>query len=225
MKIPPLLQNLGWKLLALGIAVVLWAAFVSSPVLVTFVSAPLQYQNMPQDLEMSADAPERVYLEVRGPSARLRSFEPSRTAVVLNLSGVQRAGEYTITVEQNHVDLPVGLKLVRAVPGQIRLRFERRLEADVPVRVRFSGPPPDGYRVASEEVRPQVLRIAGPESRVQRLEYVETDPIDLPRASGTVHFHVHTVVPDAQVRFLSPAAVDVTVSLERIIDSKATIRH
>ncbi|MGO9094372.1 MAG: YbbR-like domain-containing protein [Bryobacteraceae bacterium] len=215
MKLHPVFQNLRWKLLALAIAVGLWAAFVSSPELVTFVSAPLQYQNMPQDLEMSADAPERVYLEVRGLSARLRSFDPSRTAVVLNLSAVQHAGEYTFTVDGNHVDLPVGLRLERAVPGQVRLRFEHRVAAQVPVRVRLSGAPPEGYRVARQQVRPRSLTIVGPETRVKRVEYVETDPIDLARAGRETQFHVHTFIPDPQVRFVSPSAVDVVVSLER----------
>jgi hypothetical protein len=225
MRFPALFQNLRWKLLAVAIALMLWAAFISSPALVTFVSAPLQYQNMPQDLEMGGEAPERVYLEVRGPSSRLRSFDSSRMAVVLNLSGVQRPGEYTFTVEQNHVDLPVGLTLVRAAPGQVRLRFERSTAADVPVRVRFSSPPPAGFRVAHQEVRPQVLTIVGPESRVQQVRYVETDPIDLSHSMGKVQFHVHTFVADPQVRFKSPPVVDVVVSLEKTADGQATVRH
>lgn len=224
MKLPGLFQNLGWKLLAVAIAVVLWAAFISSPALVTFVSAPLQYQNMPQDLEMGGEAPERIYLEVRGPSARLRSLDPSRMAVVLNLSGVQRPGEYTFTVEQNHVDLPVGLTLVRAAPGQVRLRFERSTTANVPVHVRFSGPPPAGFRVAHQEVRPELLTIIGPESRVRQVRYVETDPIDLSHAVGNAPFHVHAFVAEPQVRFVSPPAVDVVVSLEKTADGQATVR-
>ena len=224
MKFPALFQNLGWKLLAVAIALALWAAFISSPALVTFVSAPLQYQNMPQDLEMGSEAPERVYLEVRGPSSRLRGFDSSRMAVVLNLSSVQHPGEYTFTVEQNHVDLPVGLTLVRAAPGQVRLRFERSTAADVPVRVRFSSPPPAGFRIAHQEIQPKVLTIVGPESRVQQLKYVETDPIDLSHSMGKAQFHVHTFAADPQVRFKSPPAVDVVVSLERTADGQATVR-
>jgi YbbR domain-containing protein len=179
---------------------------------------------MPQDLEMGSEAPERVYLEVRGPSSRLRGFDSSRMAVVLNLSSVQHPGEYTFTVEQNHVDLPVGLTLVRAAPGQVRLRFERSTAADVPVRVRFSSPPPAGFRIAHQEIQPKVLTIVGPESRVQQLKYVETDPIDLSHSMGKAQFHVHTFAADPQVRFKSPPAVDVVVSLERTADGQATVR-
>ena len=211
-----LLDNIGWKLLALGIAIALWLTFVGSPELLTSVSAPIQFQNAPSGLEMSSDAPERIYLEVQGPAARMRSFDASRTAVLLDLSGVHRAGEYTFKVDQeNMVDLPPGLKLVRAVPGQVRLRFEQRVSVEVPVRVRFSAPPPEGYRIARETVSPKRLSIVGPESRVRQVGYVETDPIDLSRAIGNSQFRVHTFVPDPQVRFVSSPEVEVTITLEK----------
>ena len=67
MKFPALFQNLGWKLLAVAIALMLWAAFISSPALVTFVSAPpppaatleaLDYDNATGTLTLSlAGAP------------------------------------------------------------------------------------------------------------------------------------------------------------------------
>jgi hypothetical protein len=227
-----LLDNIGWKLLALAIAIALWVGFVGSPELLTSVSAPVEYKNTPSELEMSSDAPERIYLEVQGPSARLRSYDASRTAVLIDLSGVHRPGEYTFTLDSNNIDLPAGLKLVRAVPGQVRLRFERRVSAEVPVRVRFSAPPPEGYRIARETVLPKRLQIIGPESRVRQIGYVETDPIDLSHVIGEAQFRVHTFIPDPQVRFVSTPEVDVQINLEKTAqggaasdEGEATVRN
>jgi YbbR domain-containing protein len=225
MTLRPLFQNLQWKLLAVLIALLLWAAFVGSPELVTSVSAPIQFENMPPNLEMGADTPGRIYLEVQGPSSRLRGIEPARNAVVLNLSNVRGPGEYTFTVQQNNTDLPAGLKLMRAVPGQVRLRFEYRVAADVAVRARFSSPPPEGYRIGNQEVVPKTLRIIGPETRVKQIGYVETDPIDLSRVQGKAQIHVHAFLPDPQVRFESAPAVEVTITLEKTVDGAAAIRN
>lgn len=232
MILRPLFQNLGWKLLALAAAVVLWAALISSPELVTSVSAPIQYQNVPPDLEMNSDAPARVHLDIEGPAARLRNVDPSRAAVLLNLSAVQGPGEYTFSVERSRIDLPADVKLLRAVPGQVRLRFERRGTAGVPVRVRFSAPPPEGYRIGRQQVSPQTLQIVGPESRIKQVEYVETDPIDLSRVVGNAQFRAHTFVADPQVRFLSSSVVEVVISLEKDVSGGApshggqtTVRH
>ncbi|HOQ46257.1 MAG TPA: CdaR family protein [Bryobacteraceae bacterium] len=228
-----LLNNLGWKLLALGIALALWLIFVGSPELLTSVIAHIQYQNVPADLEMSSEAPERIYLEVQGPATRMRNFDASRTAVVFDLSGVHRPGDYTFPVNpSNIVDLPAGMELVRAVPGQVRLHFEPRVSAEVPVRVRFSSPPPEGYHVVKEEVSPPRLTIIGPESRVRQVGYVESDSIDLSHVIGEAQFRVHAFIPDPQVRFASSSEVEVFVRLEKTAqggvaghEGAATVRH
>jgi YbbR domain-containing protein len=214
-------HNLHWKLLSLVIAAVLWVVFIGSPELVTSVSVPIQYQNMPQGLEMGADTPERVYLEVEGPSARLDAFEASQSAVILNLANVRVPGEFTFTIDQSEVDLPAGLRLVRAVPAQVRLHFERRISAEVSVHVRFSNPPPEGYQVSRMEVRPQTLTIVGPESRVKQIASVETDPIDLSHVVGTAQFRVHTFLADPQVRFQSSPEVEIVVSLVKSVSGGA----
>ncbi|MGA2592327.1 MAG: hypothetical protein ABSH32_20640 [Bryobacteraceae bacterium] len=46
-------QNVGWKLLSLAAAVLLWIAVASEPELSTFISLPVEYKNLPTDLEIS----------------------------------------------------------------------------------------------------------------------------------------------------------------------------
>ncbi len=226
-----LAQTVGWPLFALASAFALWVTFVASPELVTSISVPVQYENLPTGLEIASALPERVHLEIRGPSAGIRRVDPSSAAVVVNLGAVHQPGERTFTLERHDVDLPPGVHVVRAIPGQLRLSFERRIEAQVPIRVRFAQPPPEGYRIAAEHVRPGVLKIAGPESRVRLVQSVETDPIDLSHVIGKAHFQVHTFLGDPQVRFVSPPVVEVSVTLEKTVqggsasDGQATVRN
>jgi YbbR domain-containing protein len=212
-----LLQKIGWQLLALAAAFVLWLVFTASPRLVTSISAPIEYQNMPQDLESMPELPRRVSLEISGPAARLHEADLSNRRVVLNLGGVLRPGEWTFTIERRNIDLPAGLSLVRAVPAQVRLIFERTVSANVPVRVRIGAPPPEGYHVTRQQAVPSVLRIVGPESRVRQLASVDADPVDLSRAVGKSRFQVHAFVSDPQIRFVSPPLVEVSISLEKTV--------
>jgi hypothetical protein len=210
-----LIENLGWKLASLGIAIILWVTFVGSPALVTSVSAPIQYRDMPSDLAMSTDVPEGIYLEIQGPAARLSGLDASATAVILDLGRVRAAGEYTFTIDQASVSLPTGLRLVRAVPGQLRLTFEKKRPRDVPVRVRFAGPPPAGYHVRRTEVEPATVSIEGPENRVNEVGFAETDAIDLSKSVANARFRVHAFVRDPYVRVVSSPVVSVEVQLER----------
>ena len=213
----PVFVKLGWQLLALAVAFVLWLIFTGTPEVVTSISAPIEYQNMPQDLETAAELPRRVSLEISGPAARVHEADLTNRRVVLNMEGVQGPGEWTFTIERRHIDLPAGLNLVRAIPAQVRLTFERSISASVPVRVRIATPPPEGYHVARQQALPSTLKIVGPESRVRLVTAVDADPIDLSRTVGKARFQVHAFVADPQVRFVSPPLVEVSISLEKIV--------
>ncbi len=213
-------SNIGWKLLSLLLAAGLWLAIVGEPEMASSVSAPIQYIHIPADYEISSDIPERVHLEVQGPTIRVQRMNVSGTAVVLDLSGVSRSGERTFTIDQRTLRLPSGVRLVRAVPSQLRIRFDRRASREVPVQVRFSGAPPDGYRLARSEPQPDTLKVVGPEGRVRRIDFAETDAIDLGAVLGTSEFHVHAFVDDARVRFDSSTLVTVKVVVERIPAAK-----
>jgi YbbR domain-containing protein len=225
-----LAAKVGWPLVALAAAFALWVTFVGSPEIVGSISVPVHYQNMPAGLEPVTELPQHVAVDIQGPSARLRGFDGARTAALVDLGGIETACERTITIDPQSIDLPVGIRAVRIQPAQVRLRFDRSVEADVPVSVRFSALP-EGYRVASAVVRPPRLTITGAESRVRQVQQIETDPLDLARVIGQRQFRVPAFLPDAQVRFVSAPQVQVSVTLEKTIpggkasDGKAAVRN
>jgi YbbR domain-containing protein len=223
-------HNVGLKLLSLGVAVILWCVIVGDPEMMTSVSAPIQYKNLPKDLEIGSEVPESVHLEIRGPASKLASVLEERTAVVLDLASQPRPGERTFTIRQLDVSLPSGVSLARVVPAQIRLRFERREERGVPVQIRFAGPPPAGYRVTRTEVSPEQRTVTGPESRVNRIEFVETDQIDLSSVVSEAEFHVYCNTSDPLVTFDDTRMVSVKVWMEKIPmkaedDAKKAVRN
>lgn len=212
-----LLHNWHWKLLSVALAITLWFVLVGDPEMMTSISAPIQYKNLPRELEIVSDVPERIHLELRGPAGKLANVVEERAVVVLDLSRQPNPGERTFTVRQRDVALPAGVQLARAVPAQLRVRFERRSQRDVPVQVRFSGPPPAGYRVTHTEVTPAQRTITGPESHVARIEFVETDQIDLSSVVSEAEFHVYCNAVDPLVSFKETRMVSVKVWMEKIL--------
>jgi YbbR domain-containing protein len=208
-------HNFWWKLLALVAAVVLWAVVASEPELSTFATVRLEYRNLPEDLEISSDPVSSVSLELRGPSGVLRGVgDAIQPAVVLDMSDVQ-PGERTFTIGAGNVKLARGVRMVRAIPSEVRFLFERRLVRLVPVAVRFTGQGLNGYTVARQSVAPDRLEIAGPASRVARIAAAVTDPVDLSSALDTSTFRVNAFVEDSFVRFHSSPQVVVTVTMKK----------
>lgn len=208
-----LTRNLGWKLLSLLIAVALWLAVAQQPELATSLSAPVEFRNLPADLDIVGNLPERMRLEVRGSSGRLSRDNLSGAAVVFDLAGAQ-AGERTYTVRSYNVDLPSGVTFYRAVPSQITLQFDRLQRRQVPVLPAYNNAP-DGYRVRSIVVSPPNVALLGPGERVNAIKQVKTDPLNLAGMTGTKQFHVQVHIGDPQVRLDVPTEVVVRVELEK----------
>ena len=215
-----LTRNLGWKLLSLAIAVVLWIAVSREPEVATSLSVPVDFKNMRDDLDIDGNLPDRVRLEVRGPSGRVTRDNLSAIAVVLDLSDAS-AGERTYSIRGRNLNLPSGVVFYRAVPSQLTLHFDQLVfqeEAVFPVYVNV----PNGYRVASQQFTPATVRIRGSQDRVQAIHQVKTDPMDLSGAAGEKTIHTHLNVGDPQVRIVdAPADITVRVKLEKIANGGA----
>jgi YbbR domain-containing protein len=211
-----LTENLPWKILSLFLACGLWAAYMSESEIATSIAVPLQYRNLPRDLDISTDVSDRIYLKVRGPATRLTPASLSQSAIVLDLGAVTRPGEQTFSINAGNVSLPAGVELVRVIPSQIRLTFEGRASRDVPVEIRFAGPPPAGYRVAEQRAIPDHLVIVGPQSSINGIRTAQTDPIDLGNTFGEAEFRVPVFLSDPHARLERDDPVVVKVRVEKI---------
>jgi YbbR domain-containing protein len=210
-----LTRNAGWKLFSLMVSLLLWFTYARDPEVGAFVSVPVEYRGMPDDLEISSDLVGSVSIDLRGPSEKVANFSAAKSAVILDFSGIHKPGEQTFQIDERNISLPSGMRLERAIPAQIRLQFEKRTERSVPVEVRFSGAPPKGYQLERYDVEPDEMTLVGPESRVLKIEYAVTDPIDLDSVVGQTEFHVNAFVGDPHVRFQNPVKIAVRVLMEK----------
>jgi YbbR domain-containing protein len=213
-------QNLGWKLLALLLAVGLWLAIAREPEVATSLSVPVEFKNMRDDLDIRGNLPDRVFLEVRGPSGRLTRDNLSTVAAVLDLSDAE-PGERTYNIRGRNLNLPSGVVFYRSVPSQLTLRFDQLAVKEEPVQPVFVNKPTT-YRIASQEFSPAKVRIRGSEDRVQVINQVKTDPMDLSGVAGEKVFHTHLNIGDAQVRLVDTSSdITVRVKLEKVLNGGA----
>jgi YbbR domain-containing protein len=208
-------RNLGWKLLSLLIAIVLWVAVSREPEVATSLSVPVDFKNMRDDLDIDGNLPDSVRLEVRGPSGSLTRDNLSALAVVLDLSDAA-VGERTYSIRGRNLNLPSGVVFYRAVPSQLTLHFDQLLVKEEPVQPLYVNKPA-GYRIALQQFSPAKVRIRGSQDRVRVIDQVRTDPMDLSGVAGDQVFHTHLNIGDAQVRLVEvPSDITVRVKLEKM---------
>lgn len=210
-------ENFVWKLFSLTASIALWIAFAGETEIATSVPVNVQYRHVPDNVEVSSDRLDRLFLKVRGPVARLTAANLSESTLILDLDHIELPGDHTFTIGESNLDLPAGISLVRVVPSQVRISIDRRIGKQVPVIEQFSKAPPAGYRVASREISPESVRIVGPAGRVNQISAAVTDPIDLGSTIAVQQFKVNAYLADPQVQFEgSPPVVSVRVTLEKI---------
>lgn len=208
----PLTRNLGWKIASLGAAFVMWLLISGARELTTSITVPVQYRNIPKNLEISSDMMEQVHLILRGPSPLLSRLSHNETPLIVDLSDARTPGQRTFTLDRRNVNLPAGVTLERAVPAQLQIRLETRISRDVPVKAQFENIP-EGMKVVSAEVNPAKLTVVGPQSRVRHIQEVLTDAVDLRILDPKGNAPSTAYSGDAQVNFTTSPAVTVHVTL------------
>ncbi len=118
-------RNLGWKLLSVALAVLLWVAVEGEPVLVTVQAVPVYFRNVEPALALVLNPPNPVRLELRGSADVLGPDNLSNVSVLLDLAGQTEPGEKVFPISRANVSLPAGVTFVRADPPQLMLHIDR----------------------------------------------------------------------------------------------------
>ena len=133
-------RNFGWKLLSVGLAVLLWIAVEGEPELVTVQSAPVFYRNVDPSLALVVTPPGGVRLELRGAADVMGRDNLSNVAVLLDLAGVTQPGERVFPISHTNVSLPTGVNFVRSDPSELKLHLDRA-PADRPLESKGNSAP------------------------------------------------------------------------------------
>jgi YbbR domain-containing protein len=210
-----IVHNFGIKLLSLALAVGLWLAVTRDPVAEVAVEVPIEFRNIPENLEINTESVPRAEIRVRGPQRIVRRLQPSDIYAEIELSGM-KPGERTFDLTAQQVHQPRELEVIQVIPSQFHLTFDTRLIRQVPVRPRVVGSFAEGYRIGQVNVEPAAISISGPRKRVEAVESAITDAIDASGAMDRATFVRHAYVSDPLVQVMDANPVRVTVIMEKV---------
>jgi YbbR domain-containing protein len=206
--------NFGYKVVSLALALGLWLALARDPAAVVGVSVPIEFHNIPSNLEISSVSIPEAQVRVRGPERLIHELRPQEVHVEVDLSGVN-PGERTFDLTAQQVRQPRDLEVAQIIPSQVRLSFDTAAIRQVEVRPRVIGTFAGGYRIAPVLADPATLSISGPKQRVEAVEAATTDPVDATGNMGKSTFVTNAFVPDPLVQIVHPMPVRVTVIMEK----------
>src|SRR5271165_805095 len=209
------LHNLGLKLISLGLAVGLWLAVSRDPVAEVAVDVPIEFHNIPQNLEISSENIPKAQIRLRGPQRVVHNLRPSDVYAEIEL-GSLKPGERTFDLTAQQIHQPSELEVVQVVPSQFHLTFDTRLVRQVTVQARVVGTFAPGYALERFEVDPPTITISGTKKHVEAVESAITDPVDVSGAMNRVTFLRHPYVSDPLIQVASPDPVRITVIVQKV---------
>lgn len=205
-------RHVGLKLLSIVVATLLWLVVTGNPEVERTLRVGLELQRAPTGLELVSAVPDTVAVRVRGPASQLSGLGPGDLSVVIDLDGV-RAGRRLFPLTADQVTVPYGVQVSQVTPTALPLTFEATAEKVVPVRPRIEGTPVPGHSVTNVSVNPSHVRIEGPESGVNGLTEVVTEPVSVERATSLVREAVTIDLLDEGVRLSGGGTAVVTVTV------------
>src|SRR5437868_12319735 len=82
-------HNFGLKLFSLVLAVGLWLAVARDPVSEVAVNVPIEFQNIPANLEINSENVPTAQVRARGPARLVRQLRANDVHVQIDLTGAQ----------------------------------------------------------------------------------------------------------------------------------------
>src|SRR5688500_157935 len=130
-----LLDNLGLKLVALLLAVVVYLHVFTERPATTMVSFPIQFEDLADSLTLTGEVPREVQAELRGTGKQFIRLWLTEPRLKLSLSG---AGQGPFRRRLTAEDLPLmssdHLEVVRLVgPDSLDLQIDRKISRSLPV--------------------------------------------------------------------------------------------
>jgi YbbR domain-containing protein len=172
------LENLGLKIAAVLLSIVLWLFVTSRGQSEMSIDVPLEFKNMPSGIEMVNHNIKTISLNIKGQEGVIKNIKPSDIRVAVDLSKA-RKGEGVYYIERDDVKLPRMITVTSINPMSIKVTTEETVSKTAKVQPIIIGEPGKGYFIKSIDVIPQSVLIEGVRSEVIKTGIIKTEPLDI----------------------------------------------
>jgi len=212
-------ENFRLKAIALLLALLLWVGVNSVESELQFIpDVPVEPVNLPDDLAYADEWQRTIVVTLRGSPRRLQEVRAGQIGPQIDLSAA-RAGENIIPLGAEDLRLPLGTQVESIVPREITVVLEERVVAAIPISSVVEGEPATGYEVTGKILDPPTAWVSGPRSRVDGLDHVQTQMVNVAGRQDSFTQVVALRSGDPFIELTSDLEADLTIVIrERAIN-------
>ena len=197
-----LFRNWPAKVLSLALALLLLVFHDITRLEERFITVPLEVR-LAETLVPASPYPQQVRLRLRGESEQVYRVVENDLRAYIDLEQYTAEGEHRVPVhvERLGISAEPGTLEISVEPAVITLTLEEKAVRSVEVQESTSGFVPGGFELERIIKTPSSVEVEGPRSRVERVDSVRTEDIDLTNRREDFTERIRLVSPDPLIRF------------------------
>jgi YbbR domain-containing protein len=180
-----LFKNFGLKITAVLLSILLWLFASSRGLSEIALDVPLEFRDIPPGLELMNHSIKVVSLNIKGQERIIRTIHPSDIRAFVDFSEAKK-GENIYSINKNNIKLPPGVTASNITPSYVKVSIEESVTKTVKVSPVIVGTPERGFYIKSLSIFPERVMIEGVRSKVNSVDVIKTEPLDITGIKETV---------------------------------------
>lgn len=180
-----LFENLGLKISAVLLSLILWFFVTSRGQSEMSIEIPVEFKNVPSELGIVSANVKTVNVTVKGQERLMKNIKTSDIRVFVDLDKAKK-GEGTYYINKDDIKLPYAVSLMNITPSSLKIRLDETVTKNVMVKPSVTGVPEKGFYVSSVTVEPRNVIIYGLKSEIRKVNELRTEALDITGIKETV---------------------------------------
>lgn len=210
------------KIISLLIAIIMWAIISGQKtpkIIEKNFTAPVYFENTSDDMILTRDVLYEITVQLRGPETIIKKIKPEDIYITIDLKN-KKFGLHSIPLTEDLVHKPQGVSVVNIIPNTIQFKIEKKITRIIPIKPKILGELPDNLEVKKVILSPPTVKVEGPQSVLEKVQYFETEIIDVSDKMQSFTTSTVVVLPSNFLKLLSEPNINVKV----IIGEKDVIK-
>ncbi|MBF0457554.1 MAG: YbbR-like domain-containing protein [Nitrospirae bacterium] len=213
-------ENTELKLITLVLSLILWFIVTLRGQTEVIMELPIEYKNIPKSVEITKTSAKFVSVSIKGQERIVKNLLPKDINVFVDLSKVKQ-GETMFYFTKENIKLPPSLTLAKFNPSNVIVQTEEVFTMSLPIKPVLKGTPKNGFIVDEVMVIPEEISATGSRQALNKLEYIETEPVNVKDADASFEKTVRLVLRDRSLIYQNDVVkVKITIAADKITGAK-----
>ncbi len=168
-------QNIELKIISFILAIILWFYAIGQQKSEIIFNIPLEIKTKENMIAFNQST-EFVTITLRGQQNVIKGISKSQFKITVNLNE-STPGIINYRLSPKNVSIPEEIEIIDIEPEQFTAKIDYIDFKIVPVNIIQEGKVPAGYFIEKISAEPEMVRIEGVKSKIEKISFIETFPL------------------------------------------------